>query len=113
MSTVSDTSRSTGLAVVADGGALQREDRRRDAGGLGKGEPGGRVLDDRLDLRQARQRLDPRLRLPRLARLVAEPVDEGLDVRPLRGDRLRRAGLLQGALGADAHELVEPARRER
>ena len=82
-------------------------------GGFGEVEAGRRVLDHRLDLRQARQRLDARLRLARLAGLVAEAVDEGLHVRALGGDALGGAGLLHGALGADADEFVEAAGGER
>ena len=82
-------------------------------GRLGEVEAGRRVLDHRLDLRQPCQRLDARLRLPRLARLVAEAVDERLDVRPLGRDALGGAGLLQRAFGADADEFVEAAGGER
>ena len=102
-----------GRVVVADGDALQRQDRRGDARGLGKVEASGRVLDHVVDLRQAGERLDARLRLARLARLVAEAVDERLDVRAFGGDALDGAGLLHGALGADADEFVEAAGGER
>ena len=96
-------------AVVADRDAIQRQDRRGDAGGLGEVEAGGRGLDHRLDLRQPGERLDARLRLARLARLVAEAVDERLDVGAFGGDALGGTDLLHGALGADADEFVEAA----
>ena len=60
-------------------------------GGLGEVEAGRRVLDHRLDLRQAGERLDARLRLARLARLVAEAVDERLDMARARRRCARRA----------------------
>ncbi len=61
-------------------------------GGSGKVEAGRGRLDDRFDLRQPGQRLDARLRLTRLAGLVAEAVDERLDVRPFGRDVLGGAG---------------------
>ena len=112
MSTRSDRLRSTGVAVIADGDAVERQDRRRDLRRFGEGEAGRRVLDDDVDHRQLGDRLQPRLRLPRLARLVAEAVDEGLHVRLLRRDPFRRRRLLHRALGADAHELVVAAGRQ-
>ncbi len=72
-----------------------------------------RVLHHAFDLRQPLDRFQPRLRLPRLAGLVAEPVDERLHMRALGGDALRRSGLLQRLLGADAHEFRVAARRQR
>ena len=92
---------------------LQRENRWRDAGRFGKRETGRRVLDDVFDLGQTRQRLDPGLRLARFAGLVTEAVDETLNMRPLRRDPFHRARLLHGFLGADPHELIEPAGRQR
>src|SRR5271165_617133 len=92
---------------------LQRQDGRCDPRGLRKSEPGGSVLDDVLDLRQPRQRLDPRLRLAGFTGLVAEPIDERLDMCPLRRDTLYRTRLLQRFFGSDADKLVKAAGRQR
>ena len=58
-----------------------RDDRRRHLlRRIGEGERHHRLVDDRGDRLELRQRLQPRLRLARLRRLVAEAVDEGLHV---------------------------------
>ena len=72
-----------GIRGVADRQRLQRQDRRRQRIGLGKGESRDPPLHDPGDRLHAGQRLEPRLRLPRLAGLVAEAVDISLDVAPL------------------------------
>ena len=79
---------------------------------LGKAERPHRVVDQRGDRLHALQRLDARLRLPRLRGLGAEAVDEGLHVLA-RGFLLDAALLLQLALlGALALELVVAAAPE-
>ena len=101
-----------GLLAIADPGALHGDHRRgRDAaGGEGEADLG---LDQRLgDRLHALEHLDPALRLAGLAGLVAEAVDEGLDVGAL--GRLPLARLLRQdhPLAAGALEPVVAARVE-
>ena len=86
----------TGLArLVADRHALHVHDRRRQRPlGIGKAERDRVLFGDLRDRLQLGDRLQPRLRLPRLRRLVAEAVDEGLHVLAL-GDLLHALLLLQ------------------
>ena len=85
-------------APVADRAALDPQE-RRGQGPLRRGQDEGRdmVLDCRVDDRQLRQHLEPRLRLGGLAGLGAETVDVALQVGAARVD-LASAGLLQAQL---------------
>ena len=67
-----------------------------------EGEPLLRV--EWLDHLHPFERLEPALRLPRLARLVAEPVDERLDSRPLAMETCRRAARMLQLDGAEPFE---------
>ncbi len=89
-------------AAVADAGPVQRDDRRRQLFRLGEGKHVGRRLLGRRDRLHPRDHLQPRLRLARLGRLVAEAVDVGLQVRAAclllaRLGRQNRATLGPGA----------------
>jgi hypothetical protein len=99
-------------AVITNRDAFQHQDGRGDPGRFRKGETRRGRLDDGLDLRQPRQRLDARLRLPRLAGLVTEAVDERLDVGALRRHPFGRTRLLQCTFGPDADEFIEATRRQ-
>ena len=66
--------------VVADADVLEPDDRRRQLLRRREVEAGDVVLDHRGDRLHPLERLDPALRLPRLRRLGAEAVDEGLHV---------------------------------
>src|SRR3546814_20619588 len=92
--------------IVADGGVLQGEDRRRQARGLGKMEGDRAVLHHRGDRPHAGQRLEAGLRLARLGGLVAEAVDEGLAMAPLGLLLGMLGGLVLQVLAAPAHAAV-------
>ena len=99
--------------VVADADVLEPDDRRRQLLRRRKVEAGDVVLDHRGDRLHPLERLDPALRLPRLRRLGAEAVDEGLHVRARRVLLLLRRHLLLEPCPAGVVEGVVAALVER
>src|SRR5690606_41084391 len=84
-------------------------ERRGQAARRAKLEIEARLRVDRRDLRHPLDHLQPRLRLPRLARLRAKPIDEALQVRDAALLRFVSRGLareLRGALRLEARVVA-------
>jgi len=94
------------VIAVADLAVVDGQQRRGQRPGFGEVEGHGPLVGDRGDGLHPRQHLQPRLRLPRLGRLVAEAIDEAHDMGALGLLLLLLPGEQGHALGAGFLEKV-------